>query len=97
MTDSTYQLTIDGTKVESDSSGDWLTYNLRNTGSNDAGDGSLVAKYEALAGSDVRWSAEEILAALGAGQALTVTQRRARQRPRRGVAGQRHPAANRSH
>jgi hypothetical protein len=70
-----YQLAIENARVESDGSGDWLSYDLRNNGSNDAGEGTLVAKYEALAGSDSRWSAEEILSALSGGQAQSITQR----------------------
>jgi hypothetical protein len=70
-----FQLAIDNMRIESDSNGDWVSYDLRNNGSNDAGDGTLAAKYEALAGSDSRWQTEEVVSAVSAGQAVSVTQR----------------------
>ncbi len=76
MSDSRFQLTIQNAKIESSGDGgDWVSYDVSNTGTENVTEGALVAKYEALCGSDSRWSAEEILAALPAGQALTVTQR----------------------
>ena len=70
-----FTLSIDGARIESDSSGDWITYTLRNDGSNDAGAGTLVAKYEAIGGGSAAWAHEEFLDALPAGQSVTTTQR----------------------
>ena len=75
MSEPNFQLSVENARIESSGDGDWLNYDVRNTGSNDVTDGALAVKYEALLGSSVEWSAEDIIGALPAGGAITVTQR----------------------